>query len=103
MQTINMLSSATKVKGQGVSPVYIEQVNLVTKVLKDSYEVKINKFKTCDIIHFYKYSYETWSEKSWKCHELYSEDYVLGMWGEFYDHISSNGDKSKFRSTSNAK
>lgn len=53
MRTINMLSSATKVKGQGVSSAYIEQVNLVTNGLKDNYEVKINKFKTCDIIHYH--------------------------------------------------
>ena len=34
MLTINMLSSATKVKGQGVSSAYIEQVNLVKNGLK---------------------------------------------------------------------
>lgn len=51
MPTINMLSSATKVKGQGVSSAYIEQVNLVTQGLTDDYEIKINKFKSCDITH----------------------------------------------------
>jgi 1,2-diacylglycerol-3-alpha-glucose alpha-1,2-galactosyltransferase len=52
MSTINMLSSATKVKGQGVSSAYIEQVNLVQNGLKD-YKVNINKFKLCDIMHYH--------------------------------------------------
>lgn len=47
-----MLSSATKVKGQGVSSAYIEQVNLVTNGL-DDYEVKINSFRSCDINHYH--------------------------------------------------
>ena len=53
MRTINMLSSATKVKAQGVSSAYIEQVNLVKNGLKDNYEVKINKFVLCDIMHYH--------------------------------------------------
>lgn len=53
MRTINMLSSATKVKGQGVSSAYIEQVNLVKTGLKDNYEVKINKIELCDIMHYH--------------------------------------------------
>lgn len=53
MRTINMLSSATKVKGQGVGSAYTEQVNLVTNGLKDNYEIKINKFKLCDIMHYH--------------------------------------------------
>jgi len=52
MPTINMLSSATKVKGQGVSSAYIEQVNLVTNGL-DDYDVKINSFRSCDINHYH--------------------------------------------------
>lgn len=48
-----MLSSATKVKGQGVSSAYLEQVNLVTNGLNDKYEVKINKIKLCDIMHYH--------------------------------------------------
>lgn len=50
MPTINMLSSATKVKGQGVSSAYLEQVDLVKKGLKD-YKVRINSFTYCDIVH----------------------------------------------------
>lgn len=53
MPIINMLSSAEKVKGQGVLSAYIEQVNLVRNGLQHSYEVKINNFKLCDIMHYH--------------------------------------------------
>lgn len=53
MITINMLSSADKVKAQGVASAYIEQVNLVRHGLKDKYDVKINSFKFCDITHYH--------------------------------------------------
>lgn len=53
MRTINMLSSADKIKGQGVMSAYIEQVNLVKEGLKDNYQVKVNKFKFCDITHYH--------------------------------------------------
>lgn len=52
MPTINMLSSAEKVKGQGVLSAYIEQVNLVKKGLIN-YDVKINRFKFSDIMHYH--------------------------------------------------
>ncbi|WIV12998.1 glycosyltransferase family 4 protein [Proteiniborus sp. MB09-C3] len=53
MTTINMLSSAEKVKGQGVASAYIEQVNLVKNGLSDKYKVEINKFKFSDITHYH--------------------------------------------------
>ncbi|URZ08066.1 glycosyltransferase family 4 protein [Clostridium felsineum] len=53
MLTINMLSSAEKVKGQGVMSAYIEQVNLVKNELNLEFEVNINKFKFCDITHYH--------------------------------------------------
>lgn len=53
MITINMLSSAEKVKGQGVASAYVEQVNLVKNGLADEYKVEINKFKLSDIIHYH--------------------------------------------------
>lgn len=53
MPTINMLSSAEKVKGQGVLSAYVEQVNLVKKGLKNKYSVNINKFKFCNIMHYH--------------------------------------------------
>ena len=39
--TINMMSSATSVKGQGVGSAYIEQVGLVSSELSDKFEVTI--------------------------------------------------------------
>lgn len=53
MTKINMLSSAYKVKGQGVLSAYIEQVNLVSLGLKGRYDILINKFKFCDIMHYH--------------------------------------------------
>ncbi len=52
MPTINMFSSADKVKGQGVGSAYIEQVNLVKNNLKD-YDVNINKLKKAEITHYH--------------------------------------------------
>ncbi|AAK80956.1 1,2-diacylglycerol-3-alpha-glucose alpha-1,2-galactosyltransferase [Clostridium acetobutylicum] len=53
MHTINMLSSAEKVKGQGVMSAYLEQVNLVKTELNSSFRTYINKFKFCDITHYH--------------------------------------------------
>lgn len=47
--------------------------------------------------------YKKWSEKSWKCHEFYSRDYVLNMWKEFYDSIHAERKKIRFRSRLNEK
>lgn len=49
--TINMMSSATKIKGQGVGSAYIEQVNLA-KGLPD-FEVTENKRIRADITHYH--------------------------------------------------
>lgn len=53
MITINMLSSADKIKGQGVSSAYTEQVDLVKEGLKDTFDVKINSIERCDIMHYH--------------------------------------------------
>lgn len=53
MRTINMLSSAEKVKGQGVLSAYLEQVNLVKNGLKDTYKIKINSFNLRGIVHYH--------------------------------------------------
>jgi len=53
MNTINMLSSADKVKGQGVLSAYIEQVNLVKNGLKDNYRVKVNSSNLRGIVHYH--------------------------------------------------
>lgn len=51
-RTINMKSSADKVKGQGVLSAYEEQVELVRNNLKE-YEIKINEAKFADIMHYH--------------------------------------------------
>lgn len=53
MKIINMLSSADKIKGQGVGSAYLEQVALVEDGLKNQFEVKINSKKKGDINHYH--------------------------------------------------
>lgn len=53
MPTINMLSSADKVKGQGVGSAYLEQVNLVQNGLNKEYKVVINKRARTEIMHYH--------------------------------------------------
>jgi len=57
-RTINMLSSAHKVKGQGVLSAYEEQVSLVQNNLNDQYSVTINKLKYADIMHYHTINLE---------------------------------------------
>lgn len=49
--TINMLSSADKVEGQGVGSAYLEQVKLVSEGAPELFDVKINSMKKADIQH----------------------------------------------------
>jgi 1,2-diacylglycerol-3-alpha-glucose alpha-1,2-galactosyltransferase len=53
MPTINMLSSADKVKGQGVGSAYLEQVSLVQNGLGTEYKVIINKMARTEIMHYH--------------------------------------------------
>ncbi|SEM54085.1 glycosyltransferase family 4 protein [Paenibacillus sp. OV219] len=53
MPTINMLSSAHKVKGQGVLSAYIEQVKLVETELFDTYQVVKNHWIPGKITHYH--------------------------------------------------
>lgn len=53
MPIINMLSSAHKVKGQGVLSAYIEQVKLVETGLGDTYRVTKNRWLPADINHYH--------------------------------------------------
>ena len=52
MLTINMLTRADSVKGQGVLSATEEQINLVTEGLKD-YQIVVNQLKTYDITHIH--------------------------------------------------
>lgn len=53
MPTINMLSTADKVKGQGVGSAYLEQVNLVRNGLDKDFKVVINKRARTEIMHYH--------------------------------------------------
>lgn len=53
MKTINMLSSADKIKGQGVGSAYLEQVQLIERSFPDEFTVYRNKLKMCDITHYH--------------------------------------------------
>lgn len=49
--TINMLSSADKVDGQGVGSAYLEQVSLLKEGASDHFNILINSKKKADILH----------------------------------------------------
>lgn len=51
--TINMMSSATKVKGQGVGSAYMEQVSLVKSGLSDKFDIFENANMKADITHYH--------------------------------------------------
>jgi len=57
-KTINMLSSAYKIKGQGVASAYEEQVGLVKSYMADDFEIFENKFMFADITHFHTIDYK---------------------------------------------
>ena len=53
MNTINMLSHADSVKGQGVLSAFEEQTSLIKTEFPDLFEIYFNKFKKCDITHIH--------------------------------------------------
>ncbi|KRL05299.1 glycosyltransferase family 4 protein [Liquorilactobacillus hordei] len=53
MLKIQMFSSATKVKGQGVGSAYTELIDLLRKKLSGKLEISINKFSRSDISHYH--------------------------------------------------
>ena len=53
MLTINMMSQAESVAGQGVGSAYRELVNLLTKYYPDQLDIRYNEFQPADITHFH--------------------------------------------------
>lgn len=53
MSVINMLSSAEKVKGQGVGSAYVEQLELIKEGLNENYTIEENSKKFADIMHYH--------------------------------------------------
>ena len=71
-------------------PILLRDLDIYHNILFDSYlkGKDVNEFtKTIKGIQEDQQSYKRWSEKSWKCHELYSREYVLNMWKQFYEGI----------------
>lgn len=57
-RTINMMSRANSVKGQGVGSAYEEQLSLVRNNLSDIYQVGVNQVKFADIRHYHTINLE---------------------------------------------
>ena len=63
MPTINMRSSADRVKGQGVGACYEEQVRLVKDGLPANFKVFENSMKICDIMHYHTVNFRYYIER----------------------------------------
>ncbi len=63
MPIINMKSSASLIKGQGVGSCYEEQVRLVSQGLPKSYDIIINRLKKSDIAHYHTINFEFFLER----------------------------------------
>lgn len=75
-KTINMVSRATSVKGQGVGSAYMEQVRLVREGLSDKFEVYENAKICADITHYHTINLNFFFDKPWRCHKGTSVCYV---------------------------
>ncbi|MBZ2202210.1 MAG: glycosyltransferase family 4 protein [Lentilactobacillus hilgardii] len=53
MLKINMFSTATKVKGQGVGSAYSELINMLEKHFPREFDIKINNYAQSDISHYH--------------------------------------------------
>lgn len=75
-KTINMVSQATSVKGQGVGSAYMEQVKLVKDGLSDKFEIYENKHMAADITHYHTFNPSYFLLKPWRCRKGTSVCYV---------------------------
>ena len=75
-KTINMVSQATSVKGQGVGSAYMEQVRLVKEGLSDKFEIYENKHMAADITHYHTFNPSYFLLKPWRCRKGTSVCYV---------------------------
>ncbi len=53
MLKINMFSTATKVKGQGVGSAYSELIGMLKRHFPDAFDITINQYGRCDITHYH--------------------------------------------------
>lgn len=75
-KTINMISKATSVKGQGVGSAYLEQVRLVKEGLADKFEVFENASMAADITHYHTINPSFFINKKRRCKNGTSVCYV---------------------------
>lgn len=75
-KTINMVSQATSVKGQGVGSAYMEQVKLVREGLGDKFEVYENAHMAADITHYHTINPQYLMQKKWRTRKGTSVCYV---------------------------
>lgn len=75
-KTINMVSKATSVKGQGVGSAYMEQVKLVREGLSEKFEIFENKHMAADITHYHTFNPTYFLLKPWRCRKGTSVCYV---------------------------
>lgn len=75
-KTINMMSAATSVKGQGVGSAYMEQVKLVREGLADKFEVFENARMAADITHYHTINPDYLLLKNRRCRNGTSVCYV---------------------------
>lgn len=75
-KTINMVSQATSVKGQGVGSAYMEQVKLVKEGLSDKFEIYENAHMAADITHYHTFNPSYFLLKPWRCRQGTSVCYV---------------------------
>ena len=75
-KSINMMSQATSVKGQGVGSAYIEQVKLVKEGLSDKFEIYENARMAADITHYHTFNPTYFLLKGIRCRKGVSVCYV---------------------------
>lgn len=75
-KTINMVSQATSVKGQGVGSAYMEQVKLVKEGLSDKFDIYENAHMAADITHYHTFNPSYFLLKPWRCRKGTSVCYV---------------------------
>lgn len=74
--TVNMMSDATSVKGQGVGSAYLEQVALVSERLSDKFEFTVNKKIKPDITHYHTINFGFAMSKPFRTRKGRSVGYV---------------------------
>lgn len=74
MIKLTMLSSAEKVKGQGVASAYRELVNLLEERYKNEIDMKINSFEKSDITHYHTVDFRFFLSTFLRRNEAFGSD-----------------------------